>query len=305
MSSKDELHRQLDSVMARSHTVAHVVEDPGAITADWLTRALRTDGCLSRGRVVSVHVASETSYTATIARLTLAYSDDAPSMAPARLFLKLSRLDSGQRIVGGRERRHEVEFQTKVASPMVSAPLVHCYQAAYDEETGASHLLFEDISGTHFHGESTLPPPMPQAGRVIDAFAAFHAFWWDNPMLGDTDSLPNKETVAEHVANTRSHFTRFADIVGNRLSDSDRKTYEKALAALPRLWERVTRRKDLTVIHGDANLSNVLMPRDPDRGSAMIIDWQLWGISFAAEDLAHLMALFWDKETRQSMEKDL
>ena len=71
------------------------------------------------------------------------------------------------------------------------------------------------------------------------------------------------------------------------------------------LWERVTQGKDLTLIHGDANFSNVLLPHDPHRERALIIDWQLWGISFAAEDLAHLMALFWEKEHRQHMEKDL
>ena len=37
----------------------------------------------------------------------------------------------------------------------------------------------------------------------------------------------------------------------------------------------------------------------------MIIDWQLWRISFAAEDLAHLIALFWDRKDRQHLEKIL
>ncbi len=89
------------------------------------------------------------------------------------------------------------------------------------------------------------------------------------------------------------------------MADSERQVYEKTLGALPRLMERVTRGKDLTLIHGDSNFSNVLLPRDPDRHRALIIDWQLWGISFAAEDLAHLIALFWDKEHRERMERDL
>ena len=177
-----------------------VINNPGGITAEWLTRTLRLDGCLSRGHVAGVDVASEASYTSTITRLTLTYSDDAPPTVPTRLLLKLSRLD---------------------------------------------------------------------------------------------------------VVNTRKHFARFADTLGNRLSASGRQIYERTLASLPGLWERVTRRKGLTLIHGDANLSNVLLPHDPDQESAMIIDWQLWGISFAAEDLAHLIALFWDKEDRQGMEKEL
>lgn len=282
-----------------------VINDSDAITAEWLTRTLRKDGCLSRGHVASVYVASETSYTSTIAWLTLTYSDDAPPTVPTRLLLKLSRLDSEQSVVGSQQRQREVEFHSKVASAMVNPSLAHCYHAAYDEESGASHLLFDDVSDTHFQGKPSLPPPRPQCVSIMDAFAQFHAFWWDNPMLGDVDSLPNQESVAEHIANTRKHFSRFADTLGNLISDSQRGIYERSLASLPRLWERVTRRKHLTLIHGDANLSNVLLPHEPDRDSAIIIDWQLWGISFATEDLAHLVALFWDREHRMSMEKDL
>jgi Ser/Thr protein kinase RdoA (MazF antagonist) len=139
----------------------------------------------------------------------------------------------------------------------------------------------------------------------MDAFAEFHAFWWDHPALGDVDTLPNQTSVAEHVANTRKHFDPFVDVLGDRLSGPQRRVYERTLVALPGLWERVLRGKDLTLIHGDANFSNVLLPRDPDRERALIIDWQLWGVSFAAEDLSHLMALHWDREQRRRMEKNL
>jgi hypothetical protein len=37
----------------------------------------------------------------------------------------------------------------------------------------------------------------------------------------------------------------------------------------------------------------------------LIIDWQLWGVSYAAEDPSNLMALFWDRDPRRAMELDL
>ena len=91
-----------------------VIGNPGEITAEWLTLALRKDGCLSRGHVASIHVASEMSYTSTIAWLMLTYSDDAPPTMPARLILKLSRLDSEQRVVESQQRRRDVEFHSKM-----------------------------------------------------------------------------------------------------------------------------------------------------------------------------------------------
>ncbi len=282
-----------------------VITNLEAVSAEWLTNVLRQGGSLPRGQVVSVRVASESSYTSTIGRLTLTYSDDAAATMPTRLFLKICQPSSQQRVVGSSQRRNEVEFHNNVAALMPGPPVVRCHQAVYCEETGASHLLFDDVSETHFQVEPSLPPPLRQAEEAIDAFAEFHAFWWDHQGLDDIDALPSQESVAEHVKNIHEHFPRFVDSLGDRLTASQRQVYEKTLASLPSLMQRVTRGKNLALIHGDANFSNVLVPYDPDRDRALIIDWQLWGVSFAAEDLAHLMALFWEQEYRQRMEKDL
>lgn len=281
------------------------------MSPEWLTEALFQSGCLPQGRVASVQITAEPSYTATIARLALTYADkgrpltDTPPTAPTRLFLKLSRSDSEQRVVGSRQRRREVAFHTRVAPSMPQPPVVRCYQAVYCPESEASHLLFDDVSASHFAVQSSVPPPVPLAPRAVDAFAQFHAFWWDHPALGKLDRLPNRRSIADHVTYTRDQFGPFADAVGDRLTPPQRQAYERTLAALPRLWEREGKGRHLTLIHGDANFSNVLLPRDPCQGRALIIDWQLWGVSFATMDLAHLMALFWDRAHRQKMEKQL
>ncbi len=119
------------------------------------------------------------------------------------------------------------------------------------------------------------------------------------------DELPSRKSVAEHVTHTRAHFGRFVDSLGDLLTRSQRQVYERTLASLSRLWERVLQGKGLTLIHGDANFSNMLLPHDPDRGRALIIDWQLWGVGFATLDLSHLIALFLDREHRQMMERNL
>jgi len=275
------------------------------VSPEWLTEVLFQSGCLPQGQVVGVRITSELSYTSTIARLVPTYSADAPPTVPKRLFLKLSRSDSEQRVVGSRQRRREVEFHTKVAAFMPSPPIVCCHQAVYCQESGASHLLFDDVSESHIAGKSSSPPPVHQAERAMDAFAEFHAFWWDHQTLGEFDAVPTHKSVAEDVTDTRKHFSRFADFLNARLTGPQRQVYERTLASLPRLWERVIPGKGLSLIHGDANFSNVLLPHDPDHESALIIDWQLWGVSFATMDLAHLIALFWGREHRQTMEKKL
>jgi thiamine kinase-like enzyme len=139
----------------------------------------------------------------------------------------------------------------------------------------------------------------------MDAFAEVHAFWWDRPALGEIDELPDSQSAAEYAGSVRECFPRYADFLGDRLSDARRSLYDRVLAALPRLFERVTQGTGLTLIHGDANFWNVLLPRDPHRARALIIDWQLWGISFAAEDLSNLIALHWYSDRRKEVERDL
>ena len=282
-----------------------MITEPEDVTAEWLTNVLYQAGSLQSGQVVSVRVISESSNTAKIGRLTLTYSDEVPSTMPAHLFLKISNPHSITPVVGSEQRRCEVEFHNNIITLMPNPPVIRCHYAAYCEETGESNLIIDDVSETHFAVGSTQLPPVHQAEKAVDAFAEFHAFWWDHQTLGDTYSPQNQTSVTEDVKNIREHFPRFADFLGDRLTASQRQAYENILTLLPSLMERVTRGKHLTLIHGDSDISNVLLPNNPNMHKALIIDWQLWGISYATEDLAHMIALFWEREYRHRMEKHL
>ena len=282
-------------------TITH----PDAVSPEWLTKILHQDGCLQQGKVVSISITSEPTYTSTVARLKVTYSDNATPSAPSRLFLKLSRLDSKQRVVGSEQRRNEVLFHNEVAAHMIRPPLVSCYNAVYCDEIGSSQLLFDDVSESHFAVESSKPPPVHFTGKAMDAFAEFHAYWWDHQALGDFATLPSQVSVDKYISSIGEHFPQFSESLGDQQSDLLCQVYEKTLSALPILWKRVLQGKNLTLIHGDANFSNVLLPRHPDKEKALIIDWQLWGISFATEDLAHMIALYCDIEYRHRMEKSL
>jgi hypothetical protein len=282
-----------------------MIIEPEEVTAEWLTDVLRQSGSLPSGHVTGVRVTIESSNTAKIGRLILTYSDGVPSTIPARLFLKISNPHSITPVVGSEQRRCEVEFHNTIATLMPDPPVIRCHHAFYNEETGGSNLIFNDVSETHFAVGSTQPPPVPQAEKAVDAFSEFHAFWWDHETLDNVCSPQNQASVTEAVNNIHETFPRFTDFLGDLLTAVQRQAYENTLTVLPNLMERRTRGKNLTLIHGDSDGSNVLLPIDPDRHKALIIDWQLWNISFAAEDLAHLIALFWDKEYRQRMEEPL
>jgi hypothetical protein len=201
--------------------------------------------------------------------------------------------------------RKEVEFHTTIVSDMDDPPVVPCYDASFSDETGAAALLFRDMSETHYQTERPLPPPRAECESTMDAFAAFHAFWWDHPGLGDLEPLPTPASIAENVDSVRGCYPRFADALGDLLSPRRRRIYDGVLVDLPQLLGRLTLGRDLAMIHGDANFSNVLLPRAPHTERALIIDWQLWGVSFPAEDLANLIALHWYGDRRKVLERDL
>jgi hypothetical protein len=282
-----------------------VLTNPEQATPEWLTWALRRSGHLACGQVLRAQADVVSSYTSTIVRLTPAYSSDAPATAPARLFLKLARPDAQQSVVGNEQRHKEVTLHTQLAAQMPHPPLARCYHAAYCSETGAAHLLFEDVSATHFGGDQASMPCRAYWEKAMDAFATWHAFWWDHPLLPQLAETTPDVIARDEVQSIRKHYPRFADFAGERLTQNQRHIFERVLDALPRLLQRVALGKHLTLIHGDANPSNVLLPYDTRRDEALIIDWQLWGVSYATEDLSHLIALYWEKDQREALERPL
>ena len=138
---------------------------------------------LADGRVS--HVALETSRDTLISRVVrvrLEY-EGAAAGAPDRLFLKTAR-------VGGpfdptNEGRREVEFYDRVAAACPPGLLPRCFEAAWEPEAKSWHLLLEDLTDSHtVVGEWPLPPTLEQCQRIVDIYARFHGFWWNDARLG-------------------------------------------------------------------------------------------------------------------------
>ena len=153
------------------------------ITPEWLTQIFRQSGHLNQGHVISVAAQSSQSNSAegpgfqSSNRLEIKYSLDATPSAPPRLYLKV---EDGALHKGGRE----VAFYDSVAAQMSYSPAPICFDAAYDSESGAYHLLLEDVSETH----RTVHPEEPATGndiaRMLEALARLHAHWWGHQQIG-------------------------------------------------------------------------------------------------------------------------
>jgi len=115
-----------------------------AIKAEHLTDALRRSGALGDGRVCNVVVeSSRATLLSNIIRLRLTYDGDA-SHAPNSVILKtaLPERNGGLWNTG----RQEVAFYTQVAAVMSARLVPRCFEAVWDKDTKAWHLLLKDFT---------------------------------------------------------------------------------------------------------------------------------------------------------------
>ena len=270
------------------------------INAKWLTKVLRRQGLLKGAKVTEIRCDSGVTSFSIIAHLRVSYTRN--SEAPDRLFLKFSK---PVHPVSTPEGGWEVVFYKSVAPHTPN--VLRCYDAVFSAEQGKLHLLLEDVSVTHYsEPPSQLPPTRENCELVVRALADVHATWWERPpweMIGW--SLPDQVEVDRRIKDVTDRVGRFADFLGDRLTEKRRDIYDDVLAALPDLYTRLTFPTAYTVVHDDIHIGNVLYPRNPSTDTVRIIDWQTWLIDLAPKDLAHMMALFWFPEQRRSLEMPL
>lgn len=276
-------------------------------TTAWLTERLQAHGCLTHGAVASVEqVAVSVSGVAHHAHLQLTYTPDADRAAsPARLFLKINKAEFPW-------AHKEAEFYSRLVPMMEAAhpqrrwPFAHSFDAAYNSQNSASHLLLEDLSETHTAATPPLPPTDAHCAQVMDALAAFHAFWWEHPHLGKGVAEPRTlESVRELQRTGAVNFAAWSDYVGDRMTVQRKALIGRIIKQWPRRRvERLTRGQGVTLVHRDTHTANFLFPQNT-ADAVRITDWQSWRIDCATDDLALFMAAQWYPERRARLERPL
>ncbi|MFZ0019442.1 MAG: phosphotransferase [Acetobacteraceae bacterium] len=277
---------------------------PAAADAAHLTEALRRSGMLGEDCVRDVVVeSSRPTILSQIMRLRLVYDNDATE-APRSVILKTPHPDRvDTRWNAGRQ---EVAFYTDVAGSLPRCIVPRCFEAHCEPTTRSWHLLLEDLTDTHSLATMwPLPPTTEQCERIVAAWARFHATWWDDPRLGSSIGTWRDAAASDRMLrDLAAHFARFVDRLGDRLPRERRMLFERLLDAAPRLLQRDHTHRNVTLIHGDAHVWNIFLPRDGG-DDLRLFDWDGWRIGIAAYDLAYMMALHWYRDRRHRLERAL
>jgi hypothetical protein len=292
------------------------------ITPAWLSTVLRQSGTFPQGEVTSIEQEAIGDFIGSHTHcLTVRYSSDAPATAPPYLLLKRNRESVWSKEAGAEEVKFYTFLSTLPDHPPVTVP---CYAAAYDEESGNSYLLLQDLTKTHMQLRTrkqiigvvdSVPPPTSIEGAV-NALARFHAYWWEHPLL---------VTSTFEVSYWYRDAGRFEQYLQRRMTswqslntseeswfpDDLRELYEYVFANLRLYWKdylapRFQSYTNLTLIHGDAYFNNFLYPRSPTSGApTYIIDWQSPACDTVGYDLANLLATFWTPEQRHDQHREV
>jgi hypothetical protein len=277
---------------------------PVAAHADRLTDLLRRSGVLGDARVRDVAVESARKMLLSrIVRLRLAY-DGTADAAPKALILKTSI--PGRPGSSWNPGRQEVRFYTEVAAAMRTRLVPRCFEARWDAEQNARHLLLEDLTETHAVATTwPLPPTNAQMQAIIRARARFHAEWWNDPRLGTTVGASVPGATTGDLQRLADELERFAFRLGDRLTRERRELYGRFIAAAPDLRKNSRRRHNLTVVQGDAHVWNCFLPKDAGSDDVRLFDWDSWGVAPGSDDLANMMTLHFYPDHRRRIERPL
>jgi hypothetical protein len=281
-------------------TVMTTEAPPHFTEPDHLTQVLHKAGALDgSGRVAQARVVhSFATVLSRLHRLKLDYEGAAD--APRHLYLKTG-LPGG---AGGawNSGLREVTFYATVAPATPPGLLPRCFDAAITE-AGDWHLLLEDLTDTHaVPTEWPLPPTLAQTETIVRCRARFQAAWWDHPRLGvDIGAWLTDAELETWLATQIQQYEAFAGALGDRLSAPRRALYEALFAQAPRLLKLLRRRRQVTIIQGDAHVWNCFLPRD-NADTPRLFDWDSWRAAIGTDDLAYMLALHWYPEMRQRAE---
>lgn len=269
------------------------------VTPVWLTSVLQRSGALVSGSVVGFAVAANQRLLSDNAKLNLQYSDDARGDLPPKLFLKMVDTDQDDEFFGS----SEVDYYIRDYIGVPDVPLPRCYDAAYSETLGRYHVLLDDLSATHAEARTKIPT-LDYGLALAEGFAAMHAHWWG---AEKNAPIPSADAINRFVGIAQPGSEHILAAVADQLEPH----WPAAIRELfvkhpPLLIERTQNPSGFTLIHGDANWNNILVPIAADRPIYILdrqpFDWSLttW---LGVYDLAYAMILDWDIDVRRQLEQ--
>ena len=279
-----------------------LLTSPEQITRQWLTGVLTRSGALSGGEVAAIEIDANDRTLSSNYRLRIVYSDGSHGLMPARLFLKTVNADQDEEYFGP----SEVDYYVRDYVGVDGAPLIRCYDGVFSAEQRRYYLLLDDLSDSHVEA-GTKTPTLEYGLALAEALACLHAHWWGAERISQSgDRLPTASQIDRFVEIARPGAGHIVAAMADQLQPQWPAALAELLDRHPQaMAARTTDANGFALIHGDANRTNILVPRAGDRPLYVIdrqpFDWSLT-VWLAVYDLAYALVLDWNSEQRRRQE---
>ncbi|MGD0082415.1 MAG: aminoglycoside phosphotransferase family protein [Acidimicrobiales bacterium] len=285
-----------------------MAETPGALTAAWLTTALRASGHLDSASVTTVGLTPlGTGQMCDCFRLALGY--DRPVDAPATVVAKLPSADETSRAtakaLGSYE--NEVRFYQQLAPELlVRTPTV--FHADIDADGAGFVLLLEDLAPAR-QGDQLAGCTADVAKMAIDELVKLHAPRWDDPSLASLEWLHRDREASQQfllmlLPGLWDGFReRYVADLGADIHEAGEALFAELEAYL------LADTEPWSIVHGDYRLDNLLFDpssgRVPGRAPVAVVDWQTCTHGPALQDVAYFIGAGLHAAERRAVEEDL
>lgn len=258
---------------------------------------------LRMGDIASIESVRSDAFNSEVYFLRVKYRNKTDPQAPEKLVLKRNKDHWGE---------YESRFyalSSKTPDPIDSVP--KCFFVGYDEKSGRSALLLQDVSDTHrpsvdrwtnIRGDATFENW--EWDSILRSLAHFHSYRWESSHIGPPifsstmrHWFADRSSFEEHIARREGEFQIFESQVDGNDPEMQIDMLLEALGMLPSLWrplnsERVSSLKNITVSQGDCYIGQFLIPKESNCPMAVLADFQEASGNFPSFDLGYLLSYF-------------
>ena len=258
---------------------------------------------LQMGTIDSIDSTRGTAFNSEVYFISIHYKLKSDNNAPERVVFKRNKEHEGG---------SEIPFYstiTKLSTKLEMIPT--CYFAEYNEDTGISICVLQDVKDTHCvavdytqntRGESHVEPLAWNS--ILKGLAAFQTYWWESKSIGSLDSsFPirpwycDEAAFLKHIERRKKEYQIFKSQVADYCSETEIEILDETLSNLPSLWKhymagRISEKKNITLSQGDCFIGQFLVPREPEHTLAMLVDFQEVSANFPTFDLGYLLSFF-------------
>jgi aminoglycoside phosphotransferase (APT) family kinase protein len=285
-------------------TTSQLPNQPGDLTAEWLSSALQGAGIDADVAAFTIEPVGEgVGMMGVLCAIELEYSRGS---GPSRLIGKFPtpvEANLGVALHFDIYRR-EVRFYRDVAPlSSIAVPAVHVAEMG---EPSEFVILMEDLSD-HRRGDQVLGCTPAEAAACMDELVRLHAPLWD--AVDD----PRFEFAFLHSPSRHSEGMRqaaidgwapmvaaFGDVVPAFMNEA-RERFLAAVAAM-QTWMATP---PITFVHGDFRMDNLLFGDGPGQRPVVVLDWQGVLRSKGIQDVAYLISQSMTVKDRRAHERDL